>query len=86
MKRAVKQFSILSIGIALMVPVTLLAQNSETNKEKTAKDSSVTEMITITRKGDKNEKTTIEINGENVTVNGKPIGDLKGEISRYAGI
>ncbi len=35
------------------------------------------EVITITRKGDKNEKTTVEINGDKITVNGKPIEDLK---------
>ena len=35
------------------------------------------EQITIIRKSDNKEKTVIEINGDKITVNGKPIEDLK---------
>jgi serine protease Do len=79
MKRIVKQISLLAIGAALLAPVSLLAQDEKKmeEKDKAAKDKSETEVITITRKGDKNEKTTVEINGDKITVNGKPIEDLK---------
>src|SRR5574337_519304 len=79
MKRIVKQISILAIGAALLAPVSLLAQDEKNKEEKdqSAKEKSETEVITITRKGDKNEKTTVEINGDNITVNGKPIEDFK---------
>ena len=79
MKRVFKQISILAIGAALLAPVSLLAQDEKKmeEKDKAAKDKSETEVITITRKGDKNEKTTVEINGDKITVNGKPIEELK---------
>lgn len=79
MKRVVKQFSILAIGAALLAPVSLMAQDEKNKEEKdqAAKEKSETEVITITRKGDKSEKTTVEINGDKITVNGKPIEDLK---------
>jgi serine protease Do len=35
------------------------------------------EQITIVRKTDSKDKTVIEINGDKITVNGKPIEDLK---------
>src|SRR5574338_357106 len=79
MKRIVKQISVLAIGAALLAPVSLLAQDEKNKeeKDKAAKEKSETEVITITRKGDKNEKTTVEINGDKITVNGKPIEDMK---------
>ncbi|HVT84609.1 MAG TPA: PDZ domain-containing protein [Chitinophagaceae bacterium] len=77
MKRVVKQISILAVGAALLAPVSLLAQDEKNKEEKDSKDKNETEVITITRKGDKNEKTTVEINGDKITVNGKPIEDLK---------
>jgi serine protease Do len=55
------------------VPATLLAQkDKEEKKEK--KDR---QQIIITRTGDKEEKTVIEINGDKVKVNGKDVADLK---------
>jgi serine protease Do len=79
MKRLVKQISVLAIGAALLAPVSLLAQDEKKmeEKDKAAKDKSETQVITITRKGDKNEKTTVEINGDKIIVNGTPIEDLK---------
>lgn len=36
-------------------------------------------MITIIRKGDTNEKVVVEVNGDKVTVNGKPVEEYKGD-------
>ena len=66
------------LAIALLVPVSLLAQKDEKDKElKEKTEKKDVEQIIITRKGDKNEKVTVEINGDKVTVNGKPIDEYK---------
>lgn len=52
--------------LTLSVPATLLAQ------DKTEKENSA-EQIIITRKGNVNDKTVIEINGDKITVNGKVV-------------
>lgn len=75
MKRAVKKLSVFAIGAALMAPVSLWAQNDK--KQDQQQDRSETEVITITRKGDKSGKTTVEIDGDKITVNGKPVDELK---------
>lgn len=77
MKRVLKRISILVIGAALLTPVSLLAQQEKNKEEKPSKEKTETEVITITKKGDKDGKTTVEINGDKITVNGKPIEDLK---------
>lgn len=55
--------------ILFTAPVSLFAQEK-------AKDKDV-EQIIITRKGNNNEKTVIEIQGDKVKVNGKNVTDLK---------
>lgn len=77
MKQVLKQFSIFAIGVALLAPVSLLAQDNKKKSEKDSKEKNETEVITITRKGDKNQKTTVEINRNDITVNGKPLSELK---------
>lgn len=80
-----KQYRIKNIFVlaafALAIPVTLLAQeDGKTEKDKTdkaGKDKTERKHITITTKGDQNEKITVEINGEKVTVNGKPLEEYK---------
>ncbi|MDP4263912.1 MAG: PDZ domain-containing protein [Bacteroidota bacterium] len=69
------------LGAALILPAALLAQVGEKDKEKKekAKEKSETQQIIITRSGDKNEKITVEVNGDKVTVNGKPIDEYKGD-------
>jgi serine protease Do len=65
---------LLIAGIAIVtVPGTLLAQK-EKDKEKEKKE---VQQITITRTGDLNEKTVIEIDGDKVKVNGKDVKDDK---------
>ena len=62
--------------VAICVTVSATAQTKEKteSKDKSKKD----EVITIRKKStDKNEKITIVVDGENITVNGKPIEDMK---------
>ena len=65
-----------------IVPAALLAlcitigANAQT-KEKTP--SPKQESITIRKKTDSKEKVTIVIDGDNITVNGKPVEDMKSE-------
>lgn len=52
----------------------LQAQEKKIRKEKQ-------EQIIIKKKGDKEEKTTIVIDGDKVTINGKPASEYKGDVS-----
>ncbi len=69
----------LTTALALMAPVTLLAQNDEktTKTEKGDKGGKDVQQLTITRKGEKKEKVVVVIDGDNITVNGKPLADFK---------
>lgn len=61
--------------IAAIAPATLFAQDDKAkskDKEKVKK-----QQIIITRTGDDNEKTVIEIDGNKVKINGKDAADLK---------
>lgn len=80
-----KQFRIKNIflmaALTLTASLTLMAQeDGKTEKDKqykTEKDKTERRHITITTRGDKQEKVTVEINGEKITVNGKPIEEYK---------
>ncbi|HEY6503378.1 MAG TPA: PDZ domain-containing protein [Chitinophagaceae bacterium] len=78
MKQIVRKPLLVILGAALLAPAVLLAQpgDKEKTKEKEKKDG---EVITIIRKGDKSEKVVVEVNGDKVTVNGKPVEEYKGE-------
>src|SRR6266404_8798808 len=75
MHRNYLKLSAIAIATLLVAPVSIHAQKDEKEKEKTEKKD--VEQIIITRKGDNKEKVTVEINGDKVTVNGKPVEDLK---------
>lgn len=62
--------------LALLSPAILLAQPDDKVKEKT-KEKKEVQQITITRKGDKKDKIVIEINGDKILLNGKPIEEYK---------
>ncbi len=64
-----------SFAITLMVPASLLAQQEE--KDKAVKEKKDVQQIIITRKNDKADKIVVEINGDKVTVNGKPMEEYK---------
>ncbi len=78
---------LLATGISF---IATAQTKDKTDKEKTAKDKEVKEQsITIRKKGDNKEKMTIVIDGDNITVNGKPLEDMKDsdiEVLRNRGI
>lgn len=82
MKQTCLKLITFSFAIALLVPASLLAQKEE--KVKEVKEKKDVQQIIITRKNDKADKIVVEINGDKVTVNGKPLDEYKdkdGDIS-----
>lgn len=81
MKSFLSKPLLIVLGTALMLPVVLLAQPDEKDKVKKEKDKEKSEVqeVIITRKGDKNEKIVVEVNGDKITVNGKPLDEYKGD-------
>jgi serine protease Do len=75
MKRLTVNFAIAAFLATLSIP-SFGQDVKEKEKEEKDKKKEV-EQITIVRKSDSKEKTVIEINGDKITVNGKPIEDLK---------
>ncbi len=55
---------------------TAKAQDEKENY-KVKEDKKESQEIIIRKKGDKDAKVTVEINGDNVTINGKPLSDFK---------
>ncbi|MBL7745734.1 MAG: PDZ domain-containing protein [Chitinophagaceae bacterium] len=78
MKQIIRKPLLMILGAALVAPVTLLAQPGDKDKPKD-KEKKDSEQIIITRKGGDNEKIVVEVNGDKVTVNGKPIEEYKGD-------
>ncbi len=73
--------------LALCVSLSASAQTKE--KTSPSKEKSKDETITIRKKNDSKEKITIVVDGDNITVNGKPIEDMKDsdiEVLRGRGI
>ncbi|HEY2722102.1 MAG TPA: PDZ domain-containing protein [Chitinophagaceae bacterium] len=83
MKRTFLKLSAVVLATLLIAPVAIHAQDDgDKDKEKDKSEKKGAEQIIITKKGDNNDKVVVEINGDKVTVNGKPIEDLKeGDIS-----
>lgn len=77
-KIRIKQ-SLLVIAASLMLPAALLAQEEGKNKdkEKEVKERHAGDQIIITKKEDNKDKVVVEINGDKVTINGKPIDEYK---------
>ena len=71
MKQAIKRFSFVILASALISPIASIAQDKDKEKDKSDKKES--EQIIITRKGNSDDKMVIEINGDKVLVNGKPV-------------
>jgi serine protease Do len=79
MKKIGNYLSAIAIGV-LLLPVAVQAQKENKEKDKDSKNSKSAkgvEQIIITRKGDKESKVVVEINGDKVTINGKPAEDYK---------
>ena len=63
---------------ALVAAIVTNAAHSQINNEKPLTDKKEkTEEIIIRKKGDKTEKMTIVVDGDNVTINGKPADQFK---------
>src|SRR6187200_3699165 len=84
MKRFAQNFAIAALLATLTIPS--FGQDVK-EKQKESKDTKKeVEEITIIRKSDDKTKTVVEINGDKITVNGKPIEDLKdGNITVHRG-
>src|SRR6476469_7807709 len=78
MKRILPKLSVVALATLLTAPVAIHAQD-EKDKDKDKSDKKESEQIIITRKSADKGKVTVEIDGDKVTVNGKPIEDLKGD-------
>ncbi|MET0465799.1 MAG: PDZ domain-containing protein [Chitinophagaceae bacterium] len=75
MKQVIQRISFTLLMSAAILPASLLAQ-SEKNKE--SKDA---EQIIITLKGDTKANLTLELKGDKLTVNGKDVKELDGDVS-----
>jgi serine protease Do len=71
------------LALSVLVPASLMAQNEENDKDKDKIEKKFENQIIITRKNDKPEKVVIEINGDKVTINGKPIDEYNDKNSDY---
>ncbi len=78
MKQILNKTAMFAFTLLLFAPLALLAQDEkEKAKDKEVKEKKEAEQIVITLKGDKKEKVTVEVNGDNITVNGKPLSEYK---------
>jgi len=78
MKKTWVKISAFVLAVALVAPVAVLAQKEEKVKEKVNKGG---RQIIVTTKSDNNEKIVVEVIGDKVTINGKPVEEYgeKGE-------
>ena len=76
MKQIKAYLSVLVLGM-LVLPATVLAQKENKDKDKDKEKDKDIQEIVITRKGEKSDKVIVEIVGDKVTVNGKPVSDYK---------
>lgn len=65
-----------TLALAAVLTLSAVSAQKTDNKEKDKKES---QRITIIRSGDNDEKITVEVNGDKVTVNGKPLEEYKGD-------
>jgi serine protease Do len=77
MRKIIANIVGLAFVTGLLVPASVLAQKEE--KDKEVKEKKEVRQFVITSKGDKDEKVVIEIKGDKVTVNGKPIEEFNDE-------
>ena len=78
MKQMWTKMTVFAIALTLVIPAALLAQKEEkSDKGDKDKEKKEVQQVIITRKGDKPEKIVVEINGDKVLVNGKPLEEYK---------
>lgn len=66
---------------ALLLAIGLLTRTTNAQDIKKQKDKTIKkdETIVIRKKSDSKEKYTIVVDGDNITINGKPVEDFKGD-------
>lgn len=69
--------ALVATAFALLAPVSMVAQEDKEKSDKGDKEKKEVQHITITKKGDKKEKIVVEIDGDKVTINGKPLEEYK---------
>lgn len=67
-------FALMLLGFSTLSITTVAQDDVEKPKEKSKKES---QEIIIRKKGDKDIKITVDINGDKVTINGKPLSEFK---------
>ena len=77
MKQSWFNLSAAVLALALIIPVTLVAQEGKDKETADKKEKKEGEQIIITRKGETDVKIVVEINGDKVTINGKPADEYK---------
>jgi serine protease Do len=78
MKRFLTSYTAIA-AVALLLCQPLAAQDKEKDKDREKTKVGDNEEIIIKRKGDKDTKVTIEMKGDDITVNGKPLEEFKDE-------
>jgi len=84
MKKIVQKSLWLALVAVMAAPLTVKAQDEEKEKDKQKEKAKDVQQIIITRKSDKDSKVVVEIVGDKITVNGKPLDEYKnkdGDIS-----
>lgn len=76
MRKSWLGFTAFTVAVVMLTPLALLAQKDE-KTDKGDKGEKDVKQITITRKGDKKEKVVVVVDGDNITVNGKPVEEFK---------
>src|SRR5215203_2339138 len=74
MNRTFKQ-----VALLLLSGISFLQLRAQDNEDKNDDKNSNDESIIIRKKADTKEKVTVIIDGDNITVNGKPIDDFKSD-------
>jgi serine protease Do len=69
-----KKLSMLTVAVAIIGISATAQTNNNTNK-----NNDKTQEIIIRKKGDKGEKMTIVVDGDKVTINGKPVDEFKNQ-------
>ncbi|OSZ73782.1 hypothetical protein CAP36_17420 [Chitinophagaceae bacterium IBVUCB2] len=79
MKKTWVRLSALIVAVALLAPASLLAQPGEKGDkgDKGVKEKKEVRQFIITNKSGKDDKIVVEIVGDKVTVNGKPVEEYK---------
>lgn len=72
-------------ALALAAFLSLSATAQQGGKKSPEADKKKTQTITIVRSGESDEKITVEVDGDKVTVNGKPLDAYKGDIEVVTG-